>query len=272
MKNPNMKRTVACCALLSCAALTCATAHAAPPASTPAAAPTSTRAATNPALEKFGAAVTFYVSFDNGAAADLSNGEATPRDKKLIAETKPGLWGQAFLSGETVIAYDTAKNMDLSKPGALALWISPYEWKREAGKGAGYIFFVKILDQGRQVMLARMGNSLNKEAVYAYGQAAEKGQSISGGNSLQWKNGEWHLLTLNWSNAALEFSLDGGALHRQEIAGFETVEGKPGQMFVGSKSGENARFLVDELMILNRPLGADEIKELWKTAPKGEQK
>lgn len=250
-----------CGALLLCAAPS----HAdAPGGSTPA---TTNPAATNPAPEKFGAAVTFYASYDHGAAADLSNGEAAPRDKKLVIETKPGLWGNAFLSGATAITYDAAGNMDLSKPGAIALWISPYEWKREEGKDAGYIFFAKVMDQGRQVMLARMGNPLNKEAVYAYGQASEKGQSVRGGDSRQWKNGEWHLLVANWSNTALEFSLDGGTLNRQNVPGFETTEGKPGQLFVGSKSGEAAQFLVDELMILNRPLAQDEIQAMWESKP-----
>jgi hypothetical protein len=252
-------QATACAALLGCAAALSTPLRADAPASTPAA---------NPAPEKFGAAVTFYASFDAGAPADLSNGDAKPRDPKLQVELKPGVWGQAFLSGEKTIAYSAEKNVDLSKPGALAVWISPYQWKREEGADPGYIFFTNVLDQGRQLMLARMGNKLNKEAVYAYGKAGDTGKSVARGNSRDWKNGEWHLLVANWSNAAIEFSLDGGALGRAELSTFEKAEGKPGLLIVGSKSGENAQYLVDELMVLNRPLGQDEIKWLWSTKPK----
>jgi hypothetical protein len=258
MKHLKGTPTAIFAALLGCATLSLA-ARADAPASTP--------AATNPALDKFGAAVTFYASFDHAAAADLSNGDAKPRDPKLEIETKPGVWGQAFLSGQQAIAYNAAKNVDLSKPGSLAVWISPYEWKRAEGAEPGYIFFANVLDQGRQLMLARMGNKLNKEAVYAYGKAGDTGKSVKGGDSQKWENGGWHLLVANWSNAAFEFSLDGGDLHRADLPTFEKAEGKPGLLFVGSKSGENARYLVDELMVLNRPLGQDEIKWLWESKP-----
>jgi hypothetical protein len=247
-----------CSVLLFCIA----PAHAADSGSTPAG---STPPAINPALEKLGAAITFYTGFDSGALAELSAGTGAARDKELVIETKPGLWGQAFFAGEKVIAYDAEKNVDLSRPGALAVWVSPYEWQRAAGQDAGYLFFAKVLDQGREIMLARMGDVRNNEAVYAYAQAGEKGQTIKGGSSLQWKNGEWHLLAVNWSNTAFEISLDGGTLQRQEIAGFETAEGKPGQLFIGSKTPPDARYLMDELMILNRPLSQDEIKALWES-------
>ena len=219
--------------------------------------------ATNPALEKFGAAVTFYVSFDQGAAADLSNGNGAPRDSKMEIELKPGLWGQAFLSGQKSIAYNAAQNVDLSKPGAVAVWISSFEWKRDPAKTA-YIFFLNILDHGRQLMLARMGDPRNREAIYAHGKTGKTGKSVRAGNSRNWKDGEWHLLVANWRGTDFEISLDGGALHRQDMPAFENADGKTGQMFVGSKGDPNQRYLVDELLVLDRPLSQDEIQWMWK--------
>lgn len=221
--------------------------------------------ATNPALEKFGAAVTFYASFDQAAAADLSNGNGAPRDPKTEIALKPGLWGQAFLSGQNSIAYDAAQNVDLSKPGAIAVWISPYEWKRDPAK-TPYLFFLNILDHGRQLMLARMGNPRNKEAIYAYGKVGKTGKTVKGGNSLQWKDGGWHLLIANWGGADFEISLDGGALHRQDMPAFETADGKAGQIYVGSKGDPNQQYLMDEILVLDRPFSQDEIQWMWKQA------
>lgn len=219
--------------------------------------------ATNPAPDKFGAAVTFYSSFDQGASADLSNGGGAPRDPKLKITMKPGIWGTAFLSGQESITYNTAKNIDLSKPGAVAVWIRPFEWKRDAAT-TSYIFFLNMMDHGRQLMLARMGDPRNKEAVYAYAKAGNTGKSVVAGNSLQWKDNDWHLFVANWHNAYIEFSLDGSPLHRLDMPTFENADGPPGQIFVGSKGDVNQQYLMDELMVVNRALSHDEIEWMWQ--------
>jgi hypothetical protein len=217
----------------------------------------------NPALDKFGADITFYASFDHVASADLSNGDGAARDPKAEIELKPGLWGQAFLSGQKNSVYNAAQNIDLSKPGAIAVWISPFEWKRDPAK-IPYLFFLNIIDHGRQLMLARMGDPRNKEAIYAYGKAGNTGKSVKAGNSLQWKNGEWHLLAANWRGSDFEFSLDGGALQRQDMPAFENASGKPGQIFAGSKGDPDQQYLMDELMVLDRPFSPDEIQWMWR--------
>ena len=227
--------------------------------------------AANPALEKFGDAITFYASFDASAAADLSNGNGAPRDPNFQAELKPGVFGQAFLSGEKSVSYEADKNFDLSKPGAMAVWISPYQWKRDL-PDTPYMFIVNIQTQGRGLMLARMGNKANREAMYLY-VGGKDNFSVVNGSSLDWKDGEWHLLVINWRNGSVEFSLDGGELARKDAPEFEKAQGEPNAVFVGSTGNADQKYLLDELMVLNRPLEADEIKELWKAAPaKTEQK
>ncbi len=219
----------------------------------------------NPTLEKFSSAITFYASYDQTIDADLTNGKGkgTPRDAKSDIAYQPGKWGQAFLSGLQSVSYSAAQNVDLSKPGSMAVWISPYEWQRDAQQIPG-LYFVNVLDQGRQIMLSRMGENRNREAVFAYGKAGNKGLSAKNGNSSGWQNGEWHLLIVNWRNAEFEFSLDGRSVRRQEMPEFEKATGKSGQIIVGAIGRKNQQFLVDELMILNRPLATEEIQWLWE--------
>ena len=217
----------------------------------------------NPALEKFNALITFYASFDNGAGADLSVGNGAPNDAKTAIATRPGIFGTAFLSGEQGIAYRAEKNLDLSKPGALAIWVCAFEWQRDA-PDVPYLFFVNVMSQGRQIMLARMGSAVNNEAIYAYGKAGEAAKVSIVGNSKTWQNNQWHLLVLNWQNGAFEFSLDGNAPQREALPAFEKAEGKPGQIFVGSASEVNQKYLLDELLVFNRSLSAEEIAWLWQ--------
>src|SRR5687768_16033823 len=78
--------------------------------------PAATRPPMNPALEKFGEAITFYVSFDQlPPDADLSTGAANPLNPKVAVELKEGLYGKALLSGKTSVAYPTKGNLDLQK-------------------------------------------------------------------------------------------------------------------------------------------------------------
>ena len=227
-------------------------------------------AAVNPALEKFGDAITFYESFDNGASADLSNGNGAPRDPNLKIDLKKGVFGQAFLTGEKSITYDADKNFDLSKPGAMAVWISPYEWKRDL-PDTPYMFLVNMQTQGRGLMLARMGNKLNQQVLYLY-VGGKDNFSLVNGSSLDWKDGEWHLLAINWRNSSVEFSLDGGEFARKDAPEFEKATGDPNAVFVGSSGNADEKYLLDELMVFNRPLEPAEVKELWESAPKTEVK
>ena len=225
-----------------------------------------TPVAVNPALEKFGATITFYASFDKAVTADLSNGNGTQRGPKIEAEYKPGVYGSAFLAGGQDVAYDAAGNIDLSKPGAVAMWLSAFEWKRDLPE-TPYIFFLRILDHGRNVMLARMGMKANKETVYAYAQAGNDKKTLSAGNTQKWEDAQWHLLVVNWRSDALEFSYDGRVMVRGNVPDFGKVGGKPGLLIVGNKGDTNQRYLVDEVMVFDRLLEQDEINWLWESKP-----
>ena len=68
---------------------------------------------------------------------------------------------------------------------------------------------------------------------------------------------------MNWRSNSVEFSLDGGALAHQDLPGKINAEGdRAGWLFL-SQGGRSCRYLLDELLVLNRPLSAGEIKWMY---------
>ena len=212
-------------------------------------------------LSRFAAAVTFHLSFDDASAgAELSCGEAKPREAQVRIEQRPGLVGNAFLSGGQGLSFPAAGNIDLSRSGALCVWISAHEWPAQREE-VPYLFFINVVDHGRNLMLARMGQKANHEAVYLYAKTGI-GLSARGGDSLAWKNGEWHLLVANWRSDSIEFSLDGREFLRRDLPAFTQGDEKPGLLLIGGKGDPRHRYLMDELMVFNRPLEAPEVRWL----------
>jgi hypothetical protein len=233
-----------------------------------------TERAGNPALERFGNAITFYLSFDGILRAELANGKPDP--SPLNAEVKffPGLYGQAVMlmgDGSQSIHYAALDNVDLSKPGALALWTSPREWVR--GDEEDYLWPANVMASGAQLLLGRQGRLLNPrrrdDMLYLWAKVGEtRNVTIHGGSSLDWKNGEWHLWVANWRSNSIEFSMDGGPLQRQDLpAWIDPAASRAGHLFIAHQT-PRFRYLLDELIAFNRPLDAEEIKWLYEQGMK----
>ena len=219
----------------------------------------------NPALVEFGSALTFYVGFDNrDLMADLSGGNGRPVSRDGPAVLRPGLYGRALLAGKDPVVYRAAGNIDLSRPGALAIWVSAYHWRHP--KSPPWFSFLYVSDHGRTLSLARMGTAGNREAVYAYAGAGNKLVSVVAGRSLGWKTGQWHLLVVDWRFQSIEFSLDGRTWHQAGLVntGFAHAGGPPGVLHVGGSAAPAQRCLLDELLVFNRPLTMREIKTLYR--------
>ncbi|MDQ3030695.1 MAG: hypothetical protein M3R09_11870, partial [Actinomycetota bacterium] len=157
--------------------------------------------------------MTFHAGFDQlPADADLSAGDGKANVPAAPHELREGLLGKALLCGRTPVSFAAQGNVDLSRPGALAVWISPQDWKRQGE--TPYLFFLILHGSGRSLMLARMGGTANQEALYAHAQVGEHAASALSGHTRDWNAGGWHLLVLNWRAEAVEFSVDGGELQR----------------------------------------------------------
>src|SRR5688500_14124401 len=115
---------------------------------------------TNPAVQRFDSAITFYLSFEHGLHAEMAKGKPEPTRVEGKATFHPGISGNAALlenPGATAILWYTTLggNVDLTKPGALALWISPRGWVR--GEDEDYFFPAKIMSNYAELMFGRQG-------------------------------------------------------------------------------------------------------------------
>lgn len=221
------------------------------------------RSADTPAvLQRFNSSITFYASFDHlPADADLSTGDGKANVPARPHELRDGLFGKALLCGQTPVSYQAAGNIDLARPGALAVWISPQDWKRQGE--TPYLFFVLLHGAGRGIMMGRMGGTANQEVLYAHAQVGQQTASVLSGHTRDWHSGGWHLLVLNWRAEAVEFSVDGGELQRGGTPWFAGATGEGGGLNVGNEGTPNQQYLADELTVFDRPLTNEEIRWLW---------
>jgi len=220
----------------------------------------------NPGLKRFNRSITFYLGFEGTLQADLATGSPDPRSVKGAPEFVPGIFGKALGLKATdfmYLDYATLDNLDVRKPGALAMWTAARNWVR--GDEEGYFWPAKIMSNGVQLMFGRQGQLLNPtrrtDMLYLWTQiGSTKDFSISHGDSLKWNNGEWHLWVMNWRANSVEFSMDGGPPQRHDTpAPFHPAGDTAGSLILGQQ-GPATAYLVDEVIVFDRPLSEDEIK------------
>ena len=223
----------------------------------------------NPVLEKFSDSIKFYLSFNHlPLMATLSTGAGAPASVRGPTTLKPGLYGRALLvAPKTTITYHAQGNVNLSQPGAMAVWVSPYRWQH-LKKHVPFLFFLMISDHGRILVLARMGAAPNHQVLYAYAGVGNKVFSdvIYSASSLHWKTGQWHLLAVNWGADSIAFSVDGKTWQKMNVAatGFARAKGTPGVLQVAPFGCPvQQQCLLDELLVFNRPLSVKEIKWIY---------
>lgn len=232
------------------------------------------QAATNPAVEKFYSALVFHAGFNGDAVANVTPAEPKPQSPHWTAwlaahpETfQPGVMGQAIQTGDYTLSYDLGGNVTLEQTGSAAIWLSATQWQRQDAD-PGYFFALRLHAGNRQLMAARMGNPLNKESLYAHIMADKTATSIASGNTLEWKDRQWHLLVVNWGPNWLEFSVDGNqpgrSVLKQEAPPFGATTAR---LYVSAPRAKDT-FLIDEVMILSRPMQAQEIQWLFNEGAK----
>lgn len=227
-------------------------------------------AADNPAIEHFAKSIAFYASFDGKADADMSPGSGAPITP-LKADLKPwapGLFGQALKSGDFDLSYNLGE-AGISRSGAAAIWVA----KTSKRDDAGYFWPLRLFGSDRMLMIGRMGDPRNKESLYGYGEiAGAKGDSATMGSALDWKNGEWHLLVLNMRSDTIEFSVDGLPPRQANLIKPTGVnaETKPGaeRVTISTKRADGDQFLMDEFILFNAPLSAEEVNWLYENGKK----
>ena len=225
----------------------------------------------NPSLARFARSIVLYVSFDGHALAEITPGNPAPqgnagwvealRSKALVFE--PGVFGQALVvtsNRDCQVSYPCTSAV-LRASGSIALWLKPVVLNH-----AGSYLWPVILDAaagGYRVMFGRMGNPVNREALYAH--LAHGGNSVNavGGSMAPWKPGEWHLFIVSWDRNGVEFSVDGAQPARASLKNAIAGDQAGGFRLIALGRGEDT-FIYDELMLLNVPLNKDEIRWLWE--------
>jgi len=222
-----------------------------------------------PALRELMAAVTFYVSFDEGLQPDLAAGKAyAPKIHGNYAKTRKqpefvdGLLGRALVLGTGSAVYPTAGNAPFESRGAAAFWIKPLEWKSD--KDGTSVFVLA----GRHLIVERQGPQSGPDGRvrrHAGILCIGRGEKIQGRASTimapDLKNGEWYFIAVNWSWPRIEMSINGAAPHAKSTAGRPLADAFP-RFNVGARGGSRA--LMDELLIFKRPLTPAEVRRLYR--------
>jgi hypothetical protein len=221
----------------------------------------------NPALAKFSDRILFYASFDGTTDAALSPLLGACPLPAGVRPFVPGVMGQALCSGDFDLAYDLGKAARIERTGSVAIWLAARQWKPD------YCYFwpFMIHGNGRQIMLGRMGDRANNCSLYAYLANNGKGVSAVAGSAADWKEGQWHLLVVNWGADWVELSIDGQPPFRaavpvpfQEPAPDKVTAAR---LMVSGKQKVGDQFLMDEVMVFTSPLGADDIRWLHANVP-----
>jgi hypothetical protein len=227
----------------------------------------------NPALAYFGIThpttaieppqgpITFNLDFESTSpTAHLSGGVATPQQTdRVFQQATPGLFGKALKSTTLQTSYFKKGNSDLSKPGSLAVWIKGDGW-------GGDHFPVQIFEGGRKLLfMMTSGNVYARMEDWTHGANGSWANAVGGSSSGWATDNQWHLLVAGWGSDYVSFSLDGAPATVTSApwwANLGTIDEGMG-LIVGD--APNPSYLLDELMVLNRPMTNAELQWLWST-------
>ena len=203
--------------------------------------------------------VLFYASYDKDEAADVAKGQAKPVENAGHSLAVPGRVGQAREFKYEGI-YSAAKNIR-AEAGTVAFWFCP-RWEPADGKHHSlFDWRVGTHAYDRLLVYKYVSNDI------FFGVRSKKGtkmmRKLAATSPVKgWKPGEWHHIVVTWdtASAALHLYVDGE--HRaksiKKAWEFGTM---PVRFRVGS-----TKTLMDELVVLKRPLTAEEAKTLHSTS------
>jgi hypothetical protein len=177
--------------------------------------------------------------------------------KALVFE--PGVSGQALLARDYQLSY-LCTGAVLQSSGSIALWLKPVALNHRGT----YCWPVMLhaVSGGYGVMLGRMGDTRNREALYAHLGHGDAANSAISGSMAAWQTEVWHLLVVTWDRNSVAFSVDGAAPVQTALkSSIQSADAAGFRLFLLSP-GEDT-FAYDELLLLNMPLSKDEIQWLY---------
>ena len=228
-----------------------------------------------PTLELLSDEIVFYMSFDDALPlADMAVGRAKPTRMRGTLRLRPGLWGKAMLFGDgegVELEFPMAANMPVPRPGGLSFWICPFAWTRAADEPSVYF----LLASGRGVICLQrqgaLGGGRRRNNCFCFTCHGLPGipnvsASTTSGATRGWKNGQWHLVVINWRSSLLEAWLDGKPLRSIALKRpIRRGEFAAGRFRLGMLKAEPT--LMDDFAIYRRPLTQAEVAALWRRRP-----
>lgn len=229
-----------------------------------------------PAVALLDRVMTFHCSFDFGIpVADVADGRAEPLRTEGVVQLVPGRYGQALVAGKggARLFFPIHDNLTLPRPGAVSVWLSPLSWQMPAETDSrGYLFFVSIPGaRGGSFMIERMGfdhrtRRADRLLTGFFNFPGLRNVNAGSGVSKQWRNGEWHLVVVNWDRNGFALSIDGSPFQRRELsrplsdADFPAERGDA-TFSLGYPGGPQT--LIDEFIIYRRPLTDADVLALF---------
>ena len=204
--------------------------------------------------------VLFYAGFE-GTADAIAVGNGIAQGEEGGPKYASGKRGQALLSGETAgyVSYAVKHNL-LPDRGTVEFWVCPQDWYGTDDKfhvffeaeNPGWLLIYKYFAPG-------IGLFLISETHQSW---STVGQDLS-----QFKPGQWHHLAAMWGPREICFYLDGKPSTR--LPRPPIPQGLSGRFLVGDRPWHikrDARSLVDELYIYDRPLSEREVAWAYEHA------
>ena len=224
-------------------------------------------------LLRFNESVLFHAGWDDAQlTADMAAGAAAPAKVEGTPAYAPGSRGQALANGS--INYAGGANLRLDMPGSVLFWLCISRTDQSAS-GEGYLFPLRIYagDPAVPYGLLMVGKIDRANGCHLYVHAEASGQKhaqIHAASTLGWREGEWHLIVLTWRRGAIEFSVDGApaAMKRAPLL--------PGaikwfSVSASSNAQTGLQCMIDNVIVLDRPLCADEIAWVYELFADGRE-
>jgi hypothetical protein len=183
--------------------------------------------------------------------------EGQVADHALVA----GMRGRALRSGGpegSRVALAAERRLDLTRPGAFELWVSPESWR--AGVGRDYVQFLSVnAPAGAFFTVERdraVGEPDEDRLLVGYWGIRQRAEfSLALPLTRGWKPGSWHSLAVSWDATGFAVSIDGGAWVSRAVPvplareGFASPQAL---LVIGSAGPEATR--IDSIRVFSRPI------------------
>jgi len=231
---------------------------------------------TNPTASKLESEIIHHFKFDN-KSGDQDRGGATVKVPGSLEFVK-GKNGMAMIAGGGKAVEITLENHIWSQKGALSLWVAPYRWAQPGTvkQRVNIVFLRFSFANGGKFILERQGfdETTKRQDLLLAGLFEMPGFNtelqIIPTTTLNWEDGKWHFVVVNWENSSFGISVDGRefqtARFPRELTAQDCPAGKQSLLQIGyNNEKSDEKTLVDELIIYKRPLTIREVRAFMQT-------